>query len=134
MFLECDGAFLGTAPAYEGEGETLAALKGWFTQTLHKPVYTIGPLLPPGYGSQKIDSPLARDAEIVAFLDSKRAQFGDKSVLLVSASTPSDPLSNTQRLQITFGSIFFPMVPAHLEELVTALMEKKFPFVSFERN
>ncbi|KAJ7738806.1 hypothetical protein B0H16DRAFT_1569910 [Mycena metata] len=26
MFLECDGAFLGTSPAYEGKGETLAAL------------------------------------------------------------------------------------------------------------
>ncbi|KAJ7131524.1 UDP-Glycosyltransferase/glycogen phosphorylase [Mycena crocata] len=113
MFLECDGAFLGTSPAYEGDGKTLAALEGWFTQTLHKPVYTVGPVLPPGYFSQKTDTALApRDAEVVAFLDSKRGQFGDKSVLL-----------------ITFGSIFFPMVPAHVEELMTALFERQFPFI-----
>ncbi|KAJ7738171.1 hypothetical protein B0H16DRAFT_1730061 [Mycena metata] len=113
MFLECDGAFLGTSPAYEGKGETLAALKGWFTETMHKPVYTVGPLLPPGYGSDKMESSVTpRDAEIVEFLDAKRAQFGEKSVVL-----------------ITFGSIFFPMVPHHLEELVTALMQKQFPFI-----
>ncbi|KAJ7868679.1 hypothetical protein B0H13DRAFT_2558393 [Mycena leptocephala] len=38
-------------PAYDEE--SLVAFQTWARQTLHKPVYAIGPLLPPEYGKEK---------------------------------------------------------------------------------
>ncbi|KAJ7097452.1 hypothetical protein C8R44DRAFT_889359 [Mycena epipterygia] len=108
MLLECNGIFVGTAPAYDRE--SLVALQDWATHTLHKQVYAVGPLLPPRYGAPA--SIAARDTEMKAFLDAMKTKFGENSVLLIS-----------------FGTIFWPTVPGQLEELVEALIEKKFPFI-----
>ncbi|KAJ7174998.1 UDP-Glycosyltransferase/glycogen phosphorylase [Mycena crocata] len=110
MILECDGIFLGTTGAYDGE--SLAACEEWITQTLRKPMYTVGPLLPPGYG---IGSTLAippKHAELKTFLDSMGSKYGKDSVLFIS-----------------FGSVFWPARPEQLEDLIDALTEKKFPFI-----
>ncbi|KAJ7887433.1 hypothetical protein B0H13DRAFT_892025 [Mycena leptocephala] len=111
MLLACDGVFVTTTPAYDGE--SLLAFQTWARQTLHKPVYAVGPLLPPEYGKEK--TPISTgtlDVEMKAFLDSMGSKYGDNSVLFIS-----------------FGSIFWPKVDTQLEDLVEALLEKEMPFI-----
>ncbi|KAJ7701948.1 hypothetical protein B0H17DRAFT_924175, partial [Mycena rosella] len=111
MFMQSDGIFVGTCTAYENEA--LTALNRWVTLTLHKPLYAVGPLLPPAYGSAGASSSEApHGLEIKTFLDAALAQHGQNSTLLVS-----------------FGTLFWPTVPQYLDELVDALTEKKFPFI-----
>ncbi|KAJ7121067.1 UDP-Glycosyltransferase/glycogen phosphorylase, partial [Mycena epipterygia] len=108
---ECDGIFLGTSPAYDGE--SLTAFETWVTGMLHKPVYAVGPLLPPEYGVANVSVPFAlRDTETKAFLDAMQSQYGERSVLFIS-----------------FGTVFWPTVKEQLEELVDSLIEKKLPFI-----
>ncbi|KAJ7474291.1 UDP-Glycosyltransferase/glycogen phosphorylase, partial [Mycena latifolia] len=93
--------------------ESLVAFETWMKQTLHKPVYAVGPLLPPGYGvGQMLSSSAPRDVEIITFLNSMGSKYGDKSVLFIS-----------------FGTVFWPKVEGQLEELIDALIEKEFPFI-----
>ncbi|KAF7342305.1 Glycosyltransferase family 1 protein [Mycena venus] len=111
MLMACDGIFLNTLPAYDGE--SLIAFKDWVRQSLKKPVYAVGPLLPPGYGKEQIstsDSP--QDVELKSFLDAMRSKYGDKSALFIS-----------------FGTVFWPKRDDQLEVLVDTLIEKQFPFV-----
>ncbi|KAJ7481820.1 hypothetical protein FB451DRAFT_1394438 [Mycena latifolia] len=49
MFTKSDGIFIGTCMAYNSE--VLSALEGWLTGGLGKPLYAVGPLLPPTYAS-----------------------------------------------------------------------------------
>lgn len=83
MLKACDGLFLNTAPAYDGE--TLVALEAWIKDSMDKPVYVVGPLLPPGYGTEQIQTLPGKpaDAGIASFLNSMRSQHGEKSVLFV---------------------------------------------------
>ncbi|KAJ7904930.1 hypothetical protein B0H13DRAFT_1881517 [Mycena leptocephala] len=110
MIMACDGIFAGTTPIYDGE--SFAAFEAWVRKTLHKPVYAVGPLLPPGYG-EKQSSPAitTKDVKIESFLDTMRSKYGDRSVLFIS-----------------FGTIFWPTVVGQVEDLVDALVEKQFPF------
>ncbi|KAJ6569355.1 hypothetical protein B0H19DRAFT_1135172 [Mycena capillaripes] len=112
MIMACDGIlFGGSARAYDAE--SLAALEDYVKQTLHKPLYSVGPLLPPGYGAeQTLTSNIPRDTELKSFLDSMASKFGNKSVLFIS-----------------FGSVFWPTLEGQLEDLVDALVEKQFPFI-----
>ncbi|KAJ7161848.1 UDP-Glycosyltransferase/glycogen phosphorylase [Mycena crocata] len=108
--MECDGIFIGTTAVIEGE--TLAAFEGWVTGTLNKSVYAVGPLLPPGYGTGTTPSISPEHAEIETFLDSMQSKYGDNSVLF-----------------ICFGTLIWPTKQEQVEEVVEALIEKKFPFV-----
>ncbi|KAJ7121030.1 UDP-Glycosyltransferase/glycogen phosphorylase [Mycena epipterygia] len=112
MLMNCDGIFIGTCEAYEKE--SLSALDDWVSSTLHKPLYPVGPLLPPVYGvsSAALSVYPHVDMEIQSFLDDALAQHGEQSTILVS-----------------FGTLFWPTVPDHVNELVDALTEKKFPFI-----
>ncbi|KAJ7161867.1 UDP-Glycosyltransferase/glycogen phosphorylase [Mycena crocata] len=107
---ECDGIFIGTTPALEGE--TLVEFEGWVASTLHKPVYSLGPLLPPGYGAGVTPSITPQYAEVKTFLDSMQSKHGNNSVLFIS-----------------FGTVVWPTQPEQIEEIVCALTEKKFPFI-----
>ncbi|KAJ7323852.1 hypothetical protein DFH08DRAFT_346130 [Mycena albidolilacea] len=111
MLTACDGIFLNTASAYDGK--TLIAFEDWVRESLHKPIYVVGPLLPLGYGVQQI--PMSNkpvDVEIRSFLDSMKSRYGEKSVLFIS-----------------FGSVFWPKLANQIEDLVDALLEKQFPFI-----
>jgi hypothetical protein len=80
--MACDGVFIATTPAYDEE--SLLAFQTWARQTLHKPVYAVGPLLPPGYSKE--ETPISTgtlDVEVKAFLDSMRSKYGDDSLLFV---------------------------------------------------
>ncbi|KAJ7432691.1 hypothetical protein FB451DRAFT_1479323 [Mycena latifolia] len=106
MFTKSDGIFIGTCAAYDGEA--LSALESWLTGRLGKPLYAVGPLLPP---SSSAGDSGEGDGEIRTFLDAALARYGEKSTLLIS-----------------FGTIFWPTDPAHLDALVDTLIEKNFPF------
>ncbi|KAJ7150153.1 hypothetical protein C8R43DRAFT_1128196 [Mycena crocata] len=111
MILECDGIFLGTTRAYDGQ--SVDAFEEWITQTLRKPVYAVGPLLPPGYGVGFSLALPSKHAELQRFLDSMGSKYGKGFVLFIS-----------------FGSVFWPTREEQLEELIDALIEKKFATVS----
>ncbi|KAJ7673961.1 hypothetical protein DFH06DRAFT_1319078 [Mycena polygramma] len=106
-----DGLFVGISPAYDGE--TFVAMQDWARDTLHKPIFTVGPLLPPGFGEQTtLKSTDPRDAESQSFLDSMESKHGKNSVLFIS-----------------LGSVFWPKADGQLEDLIDALLEKQFPFI-----
>ncbi|KAJ7481830.1 UDP-Glycosyltransferase/glycogen phosphorylase [Mycena latifolia] len=107
MFTKSDGIFVGTCAAYDGEA--LSALEGWPTGGPDKPLYAVGPLLPPSLSTSDAGE---GDGEIRSFLDAALARYGENSTLLIS-----------------FGTIFWPTDPAHLDALVDALVDKNFPFV-----
>ncbi|KAF8209218.1 UDP-Glycosyltransferase/glycogen phosphorylase [Mycena galopus ATCC 62051] len=111
MLKACDGIFLNTAPAYDRE--TLVAFETWLRQSLNKPIYVVGPLLPPGYGTEeKPTFGSLGDLEIASFLDSMKSKHGERSVLFIS-----------------FGSVFWPKVQEQLDYLVDTLIAKEFPFI-----
>ncbi|KAJ7628723.1 hypothetical protein FB45DRAFT_1059434 [Roridomyces roridus] len=118
MLMQSSGVFIGTCSAYDGEA--LLALNDWVTSTLNKPLYAVGPLLRiPPTDRREISSisPVTaatdpRDIAIQTFLDKCLAEYGERSIILIS-----------------FGTIFWPTVPDYLDELVDALIDAKFPFI-----
>jgi hypothetical protein len=67
-------------------------------ETLHKPVHTVGPLLPPGYGEDHTSPAItSKDVEIESFLNLMRSRYGDKAVLFVRNAVHLelyDPIQN----------------------------------------
>ncbi|KDR69167.1 hypothetical protein GALMADRAFT_145572 [Galerina marginata CBS 339.88] len=104
---DCDAVFVSSAYAFENE--SLAATRSWFTEE-KKETYVIGPLLPLSYGTLTQGSRGAVDIE--AFLDKMHVQHGENSVIFIS-----------------FGTVFWPAAPDYVEEVIEALIEKKFPFI-----
>ncbi|KAJ7323851.1 hypothetical protein DFH08DRAFT_941348 [Mycena albidolilacea] len=87
---------------------TLVAFEDWVRESLNKPVYVVGPLLPPGYDTepdQITTTTKPGDLEIGSFLDSMRS-ITTESVLLIS-----------------FGTVFWPKLEGQLEALVDALID-----------
>ncbi|KAF7342108.1 Glycosyltransferase family 1 protein [Mycena venus] len=109
MFMQCDGIFINTCEAYDKE--SLHALDRWISGILGKPLYPLGPLLPPLDGHNPLPI-LPSEVEIHTFLDNALSQYGEDSTLFIS-----------------FGTLFWPIVQHHLDELVDVLTEKKFPFI-----
>ncbi|KAJ7627934.1 hypothetical protein DFH06DRAFT_725204 [Mycena polygramma] len=111
MVLMGDGLFVGICRAYDGE--TFDAFENYVRQ-LRKPIYPVGPLLPPGYGAEQktLTSTSLGDMEAQSFLDSMGSKYGKNSVLYIS-----------------FGSVFWPKLDEQLEDLIDALVEKQFPFI-----
>ncbi|KDR73124.1 hypothetical protein GALMADRAFT_158263 [Galerina marginata CBS 339.88] len=104
---ECDGVFLSSAHSFEER--SIAAAKLWFSE-MQKEFFVIGPLLPISYGT-KAQSPRGA-ADVEAFLDKILVRCGRNSVVFIS-----------------FGTIFWPTVPGYVDEVIEALIERKFPFV-----
>ncbi|KAJ7197804.1 hypothetical protein GGX14DRAFT_700230 [Mycena pura] len=103
-------------PLIRGGRELFMQADGVFLARHEKPIYAVGPLLPPGYGLGQTQVSLTdpRDMEIASFLEKMRAKYGDKSVLFIS-----------------FGTIFWPKLYEQVEDLIEVLVEEKCPFVSF---
>ncbi|KAF4610327.1 hypothetical protein D9613_010450 [Agrocybe pediades] len=100
----CDGVVM--ASSYAFENESLQSMKSWFADW-NKELFAVGPLLPAGYGFAKQS---ARGAdEVEAFMEKALKEYGEKS--------------------ISFGTIFWSTRPEFIEEVLEALLEKKFPFV-----
>ncbi|KDR78382.1 hypothetical protein GALMADRAFT_138474 [Galerina marginata CBS 339.88] len=104
---ECDGVFMDSAYAFEKE--SLEAVKLLFSEW-KKETYVVGPLLPSGYGTVAQSNRGAVDIE--AFLNEMLSKHGKHSVLLIS-----------------FGTMFWPTAPEYVDEVIEALVEKKFPFI-----
>ncbi|KAH9476195.1 UDP-glycosyltransferase 84A1 [Psilocybe cubensis] len=101
---ESDAVFATTA--YGFEEESILAFKSWFAST-SKEAYVIGPILS---NATVKDSP--GSTETKDFLDNAYAKYGKNSVLLIS-----------------FGTIFWTAEQSYIEEVIEALIEKKFPFI-----
>ncbi|KAJ7746615.1 UDP-Glycosyltransferase/glycogen phosphorylase [Mycena metata] len=107
FLMECDGIIISTAEAYETI--SVKALDSYFA-TLSKPLYAVGPLLPPTseYGPQIAPA----DVIFKRFLDEMHAQHGEHSVVFIS-----------------FGTVFWPTVGEYVDEVVEAFIEKTVPFI-----
>ncbi|PPQ89303.1 hypothetical protein CVT25_000370 [Psilocybe cyanescens] len=99
-----------SASAHDFEPESLEAFKSWFKEW-NKEVYTVGPLIPSRPTTFLIPSNNGQGS-IEQFLDRALADYGPKSAVLIS-----------------FGSLFWPNNQEYLEEVIEALIEKKFPFI-----
>ena len=121
------------AEAYEKV--TLKALDSWLSE-MSIPLYVVGPLLPPTYGSDAASSYVDEgDVEFKTFLNSMLSQHGEKSVVFVRGvfSLVASVLL-TQFMEISFGTVYFPIVPGYLDEILEAFLEKKVPFVRLKKK
>jgi len=101
------------------------------------PIYSIGPLLPPGYSRHPLESSKLKkgqmERDVQVFLNEMQAQHGERSVIFVGLFPYH--WTNTEKFveffQISFGTIFWPMVPEYIDEVIQALTEKGVPFVRY---
>ena len=103
-------------------------MKQWFSD-MRKEVHVLGPLLPPGYGSENQNSEVGSSVDIEAFLGEKLVQYGKRSVFFVRISSPFFPSIYIISHQISFGTLFWPSASEYIDELIEALIEKGAPFV-----
>ena len=62
-------------------------MKLWFSD-MQKEVHVLGPLLPPGYGTETQNTEEGGSADIEAFLGEMQVQHGKQSVFFASISSP----------------------------------------------
>ena len=62
-------------------------MKLWFSD-MQKEVHVLGPLLPPGYGTEIQNTEEGASADIEAFLGEMQVQYGKRSVFFASISSP----------------------------------------------
>ena len=74
---ECDSAIVTTSYAYDSV--SLDAMKQWFSD-VQKEVHVLGPLLPPGYGTNGEEG---INIDIETFLGKMLVQHGERSVFFV---------------------------------------------------
>ena len=126
-FREGDATIINNSYAYETV--SLDAMKQWFSD-MHKELHVLGPLLPPGYGSETQTVEAGSSVDIETFLEEMLVQHGKKSVFFVRDYISLCISHSNLLLQISFGSIFYPPASEYVDELIEALIEKKAPFVS----
>lgn len=80
--MDCEGIVITTTEVYEKA--SLEALKSWFAES-KKPVYAVGPLLPPTYGEPEILVG-EENAEVQAFLEASLSRHGVRSLIFVRLS------------------------------------------------
>lgn len=120
------------SPAALEPKEAVVAFRQWLGG-LGKKVYFAGPLVPEGANAdagEKTGSPVA--LQIQAFLDRQLQEKGQHSVLYVSLRDCGRSLKDgtDAKLQISFGSMFFPLNPEVFAAFLETVMEQKIPFVS----
>lgn len=120
------------SPAALEPEEAVVAFRQWLG-SLGKKVYFAGPLVPEGANAdsgEKAGSPVA--LQIQAFLDRQLQEKGKHSVLYVGLRDRDRlPRYRTHsKLQISFGSMFFPLNPEVFAAFLETVMEQKIPFVS----
>jgi hypothetical protein len=100
------------------------------------PIYSIGPLLPPGYSRHPVESSESKNGQmerdVQVFLNGMQTKYGESSVVFVGFC--SYHWTNTSNIhgnffQISFGTIFWPTVPEYIDEVIQAFTEKGVPFV-----
>ena len=83
FFSECDAALIATSHSYEDA--SLLQMKSHFKSRL--PIYSIGPLLPPGYSRHSVESSESKKGQmernVQVFLDGMQAKYGERSVFFV---------------------------------------------------
>lgn len=79
-FRECDATIINNSYAYESV--SMDAMKDWFSE-MQKELHVLGPLLPPGYGTETQNSEAGSSVDIETFLEEMLVQHGKKSVYFV---------------------------------------------------
>lgn len=131
LLLKTDAVIAMSPAALEPE-EAVVAFRQWLG-SLGKKVYFAGPLVPEGANAdsgEKAGSPVA--LQIQTFLDRQLQEKGQHSVLYVSLRDCGGSLNygTNAKLQISFGSMFFPLNPEVFAAFLETVMEQKIPFVS----
>ena len=108
-------------------------MKQWFSD-MHKELHVLGPLLPPGYGTETQTVEAGSSIDIETLLEEVLVQHGKKSVFFVRDCISLCISHSNLLLQISFGSIFYPPVSEYVDELIEALIEKKAPFISAKKT
>ncbi|KAG6852596.1 hypothetical protein C0991_010721 [Blastosporella zonata] len=107
-FLKDSNAMLvASSDAYEKD--SLDAVKAWQSKD-QKTIYVIGPLLPAASVASEQSDVNKDNSNVAVFLDSILEKYGKQSV-------------------ISFGTNFWPTTPEYIEEIIDALIEKRFPFI-----
>ncbi|KAH9940501.1 UDP-Glycosyltransferase/glycogen phosphorylase [Epithele typhae] len=105
------GAFLITAESYEPEA--VAAVRDWFGKT-GRPVYAMGPLLPPSsveFVLEKEKAASLNGPSIFKFLDDTLATSGPNSVLYMSLGSAFWPVSSPEKLWAVLDVIMELNIP-----------------------
>ncbi|KAF8194649.1 hypothetical protein BJ912DRAFT_924123 [Pholiota molesta] len=108
FFKESEGVIIATSDEYENP-VSVTSMRSWLA-AWGKTTYTVGPLMPIGYGSNSVSS--RGDTVVEKFLEKSLQKYGEKSVLFIS-----------------FGTVFCPTKPEYVDELIDALIEKELPFL-----
>ena len=80
-FRESDATIINNSYAYETG--SLDAMKQWFSD-MQKELHVLGPLLPPGYGTETQKGEEGASVDFETFLEEKLVQHGKGSVFFVS--------------------------------------------------
>ncbi|KAG6915692.1 hypothetical protein DXG01_010420 [Tephrocybe rancida] len=103
-----DAMLIASSEAYEKD--SLDAVKAWQSEG-QKLVHVVGPLL--SFSSLSAQSDINEENSYVAgFLDNALEKHGKHSAVFIS-----------------FGTTFWPTIPEYIDEVVDALIEKKYPFI-----
>ena len=107
-------------------------MKQWFSD-MQKEVYVLGPLLQPGYGIKTQNGEEGTSVDIETFLGEMLVRHGERSVFFVKILAFSFAFEiYIFFLQVSFGTLFWPLVPEHVDELIEGLIAKRAPFVRLQ--
>ncbi|KAF9256380.1 hypothetical protein L218DRAFT_1007418 [Marasmius fiardii PR-910] len=108
---ECDGFVYTSGEAFEADA--IHATREWLKESGNRPLYAIGPMLPPGVGQlPSAGEPLlgtdqsAGDSEVVQFMDRILVTRGENSLVYMS-----------------FGSLWWPMGGGYVQLFLEALLK-----------
>jgi hypothetical protein len=92
-------------------------MKQWFSD-MQKELHVLGPLLPPGYGTETQSSEAGSSPDIATFLEEMLVQHGKKSVFFVSFVFPAFQLNKF----IYLFSSRFPLALSFIPQIRITLM------------
>ena len=145
---DCDGFLSVSSQVFESD--SLDALRTWLAET-NRPLYTIGPLVPPGFGDAAGLSTIAKQKEIDSlkngsdfqtFLDAILKSHGEHSLIYVRLTPKNKHILRMKRSgvltrpliylflsKVSFGSFLWPSRSEHVWVMIDMLLQLKFPFV-----
>ena len=129
----CDGALIASSHSYEGAA--LIQIEEWFKSLPQNPLplYSIGPLLPPGYGRPSVQnsaSEKSQGEDVQVFLKEMQAKKGEKSVVFVGFSRchgTSTPNVHYYSFRSLLGRSFGLQSRITLMRSYKGLLTKEFP-------
>jgi hypothetical protein len=132
---DCDGFIYTSSDAYEPEA--INATRQWLRESGNRPLYAIGPILPPGVGllpsnitsSLGTEMPESEDCTpFNEFMNRILNTYGRNSLIYVSCPSSTTHPFTVFFVQISFGSMWWPR-GEYVKALVEVLLKHRIPFV-----